>query len=125
MQGVYEILNFLTGDDLYTHQIPRAMRECRPWLASQFPQLMDDAPGMPDRLADMDRRIETVSQDRASIAKVIEQWVETLRVTMGLPEMLPVYELGADMHTRVDPIEEARTMIGEGNVVVVVTEKGK
>ena len=125
MQGVYEILNFLTGDDLYTHQIPRAMRECRPWLASQFPQLMDDAPGMPDRLADMDRRIETVSQDRASIAKVIEQWVETLRVTMGLPEMLRVYELGADIHTRIDPIDEARTMIGEGNVVVVVTEKGK
>lgn len=44
MTGIYQILNFLTGDDLYTHQIPRAMRECRPWLQSQFPELMHDAP---------------------------------------------------------------------------------
>jgi hypothetical protein len=39
MDGVYDILNFMTGDDLYTHQLPRAADECRPYLAKQFPQL--------------------------------------------------------------------------------------
>ena len=34
---VYEILNFMTGDNLFTHQLPRACRECRPSLAVQFP----------------------------------------------------------------------------------------
>lgn len=39
MDGLYDILNWMTGDDLYTHQIPRAMRECAPFLLKQFPQL--------------------------------------------------------------------------------------
>ena len=60
MEGIYEILNFLTGDNLFTHQLPRAMNECKPWLRSQFPALMEDSPGMPGRLADMDRRIKAV-----------------------------------------------------------------
>ena len=36
MDGIYDILNFLTGDNLYTHQLPRAMRECEPWLRAQL-----------------------------------------------------------------------------------------
>lgn len=46
MVGIYEILGFLTRDEVYTHEIPRLMGECRPYLAAQFPQLvgreMDD-----------------------------------------------------------------------------------
>jgi hypothetical protein len=37
--GVYAILNHMTGDNLYTHQLPRASRECAPHLLKQFPQL--------------------------------------------------------------------------------------
>ena len=37
--GVYAILNHMTGDNLFTHQLPRAMRECAPHLLKQFPQL--------------------------------------------------------------------------------------
>lgn len=33
----YEILNYMTGDDLYTHALPRAAIECRPYLLEQFP----------------------------------------------------------------------------------------
>lgn len=36
---VYEILNFLTADSLFTHQLPRASRECEPYLLQCFPQL--------------------------------------------------------------------------------------
>lgn len=36
---VYAILNHMTGDNLYTHQLPRASRECAPYLLKQFPQL--------------------------------------------------------------------------------------
>lgn len=39
MGGVYAILNFMTNDDLYTHQLPRAADECKPYLLKQFPQL--------------------------------------------------------------------------------------
>lgn len=36
---VYAILNHMTGDSLFTHQLPRASRECAPYLLKQFPQL--------------------------------------------------------------------------------------
>lgn len=39
MDGVYDILNFMTGDSLFTHQLPRAMTECAPYLLRQHPQL--------------------------------------------------------------------------------------
>lgn len=41
MDGVYDLLNFMTGDDLMTHQLPRAGRECAPALLDQHPQLCD------------------------------------------------------------------------------------
>lgn len=37
--GVYRVLNFLTGEELYTHQIPRAMRVCQPFVAWLHPDL--------------------------------------------------------------------------------------
>lgn len=41
MDGVYDILNFMTGDDLYTTQLPRASEEAAPYLIEQFPWLRD------------------------------------------------------------------------------------
>jgi hypothetical protein len=36
---VYRICNFLTGDELYTHQLPRAREILKPWIFEQLPQL--------------------------------------------------------------------------------------
>jgi len=84
-----------------------------------FPNLMDDSNGMPARLADLDERIKSVKQDSEHVGTVVAAWVEELRLSLGLPEMLPVYELGADIHTRIDPIEEAEAMLGKGRVIGV------
>jgi len=47
MDGIYDILNFMTGDNLFTHQLPRASDECKPYLLKQHPQLKDvDASGV-------------------------------------------------------------------------------
>src|SRR5215469_4293666 len=37
--GVYDILGWMTGDSLFTHQLPRAAEECAPSLREQFPDL--------------------------------------------------------------------------------------
>lgn len=45
--GLYDILNFMTGDNLYTPAIPRAVKECRPYLLIEMPWLEDiDASGV-------------------------------------------------------------------------------
>ena len=41
MGGIYKILNYMTGDNLFTHQLPRAARVCRPFIKKQLPQLAD------------------------------------------------------------------------------------
>ena len=41
IEGVYDILNFMTGDNLFTHQIPRACREVTPALFQQHAWLRD------------------------------------------------------------------------------------
>lgn len=41
MQELYDILRFLTGEGIFTHQIPRALKECGPALREQIPQLKD------------------------------------------------------------------------------------
>src|SRR4051812_24177917 len=103
MDGIYEILNFLTGDNLFTHQLPRAMRECEPWLKTQFPKLFPDNPLMEGLLNGLDSNLEQIQDDRGP---AIARWVEAVRQAVGMPEMLPVYEMGAEMHTHIDPIEE-------------------
>lgn len=36
---LYEILNYLTNDNLYTHQLPRAAEIAKPQLLAKFPEL--------------------------------------------------------------------------------------
>ncbi len=116
MDGVYAVLNFLTGDNLFTHQLPRVMDQCRPWLRTQFPALMADAPKMVGLLTALDVDME----ERGHGSEVMVAWVEQVRLEMGLPEMIPVYELGADMYTHIDPLEEIEAMVGKDRVNIVI-----
>lgn len=39
--GVYEVVDFVTGEKHMTHQLPRACDAVRPWLLEQHPWLSD------------------------------------------------------------------------------------
>jgi len=118
MDGVYAILNFLTGDNLFTHQLPRAMDECRPWLRTQFPKLMADEPDMAARLATFDAALDRMGRNnKPDIDRLCSGLVAEIQTTHNLPEMLPVYEMGADMYTHIDPVEEAEARVGKGRVI--------
>lgn len=52
MGGLYEILNWLTNDELFTHQLPRARDECLPWLLHWFPELAKVRVGRLDDMLD-------------------------------------------------------------------------
>lgn len=43
---LYEVLNYLTNDNLYTHQLPRAADVAKPRLLDQYPQLDIPIPNM-------------------------------------------------------------------------------
>lgn len=53
IDGVYDILNFMSGEDLMTHALPRVSDECKPVLLAEHPWLAEITfPGMPDGFDD-------------------------------------------------------------------------
>lgn len=52
--GVYEILDWMTGDNLFTHQLPRASNICEPILKGLYPEIasvkIPDTSEVPDSL---------------------------------------------------------------------------
>lgn len=98
MAGVYEVLNFLTGDNLFTHQLPRAMDECRPHLRRLHPVLEEiDCSGLnPETLP-------------AWVERTVAMYGETLELT-------PVPD---EAHEFRHPLEELESMVGADRVLVV------
>jgi len=102
--GVYDILNYMTGETLFTHQLPRASRVCRPYLLKQFPQLKDvTCEGI------------NPSNWRERLDALVKEFGETLMV-----EPLP-----DDAYISIDPITEAEAMMGPEKVIIAKVDGEK
>ena len=89
MDGVYDILNYMTGDNLFTHQLPRAMEECAPYLLDQMPWLAEIQPD--DDVEDW------------------EVWLLCQAAERG--EYHFVQPIPADDHDIIDPVDELQQMM--------------
>lgn len=103
MKGVYEILNFMTSEDLFTHQLPRAADECRPLIIQQHPAL-----------AHIDA--STVTQDNAF--EFLQKQVEIFG------EYIDIQPLPLDSKYKIDPIKEAEQLFGD-KLLVIRSNKGE
>lgn len=90
--GIYNILNWMTGDNLFTHQLPRAMDECQPHLKAQHPDLADV------QVPEFD------GDDRDEIKAEVEAWLAAQVARFG--EFRDVAPLNAGDHTVIDPLTE-------------------
>ncbi|MCI3246344.1 DUF7736 domain-containing protein [Streptomyces spinosisporus] len=98
MDGIYEIANHMTGDNFFTHQLPRAAEACGPALLDQHPQLRDVTP--PE---DID-------------APDLMAWLADTERQHG--DQLPVTPLPAGAWQHQNPIEELCDMVGAERVIV-------
>jgi hypothetical protein len=98
MDGIYEIADWMTGDNLMTHQLPRAADVCGPALLDQHPQLRDVQPP-----ASLD-------------APDLMAWLADTEREHG--EELPVAPLPAGAWKHQNPIEELCDMVGAERVIV-------
>jgi hypothetical protein len=97
ISDIYEILNYMTGNNLYTHQLPRVARECKPFLLKQHPQLaqwVDDV---------------TPENVRARLADAVAQF----------GEMLSVEPLAKDEHEFIDPMSELTEKVHPGRIIPI------
>jgi hypothetical protein len=89
MDGVYDILNWMTGDNLFTHQLPRAGEECKGPLLEQHPDLANVE--LPDEFDGKEH---------------VERWLAEQMKRYG--ETRPVAPLAEVDHTRINPLDELR-----------------
>jgi hypothetical protein len=118
IDGVYKILNFMTRDDLFTHQLPRAGDECKPYLAKQFPQL--SPPAIDADIAEMDRRFEGVT-DRNKYKEIVDVWLAELVEKYG--ENFEVEEIPLDDHVTKDPLGEMMEMVDPKKIIVMEVDE--
>lgn len=103
MDGVHDILNYMTGDNLFTHQLPRAGGQCAPILLDQLPQL---------------KAVETPPQDALDQGPDwVDGWLAEQVARYG--EMLPVTPIAAAQRVIRDPIEELAAMVGTDRINAV------
>lgn len=101
MAGIYELLNYMTDDDLFTHQLPRAATACRPGLLAQYPELGAVCP----------------SEDLSGEGPV-RDWLAVMVKIYG--EHLDVQPLQIGVWKRRNPLAELAEMVGPERVVPVV-----
>lgn len=100
MTGVYDILNYMTGDDLYTTQLPRAARECAPELLRQHPDLADVE--VPETLSGMDD---------------VKRWLGSIATEYG--ESRAVTPMPEGQHSFINVIQELIDQ-GLGDKLIVI-----
>jgi hypothetical protein len=100
---VHELLDHMTGDALFTYQLPRAARECEGPLRDQFPQL--EGIEVPVSLPSPELYV---------------QWVETLHERYG--EQHEVQPMRPGEHTVINPFDELAMNYAHVEIIPVVAD---
>lgn len=121
VDAIYRILNYMTRDNLFTHQLGRAMGECKPWLLRWFPEL-----AMANASASLASLAKWIASAPTRPEEGAKMWLAELR--MMNPSILKSYDvpqIPQDDHERKDPYDELVVMRGtdEGIIPVLVSEE--
>ena len=96
---LYAIYNYLTGDNLFTHQLPRAYRACDSWVKEQCPWTQE-------------LNVDLCNRDNW------QAWLADAEQKYGAEhELAP---LPAGIWQSCDPIQEAIELMEDKSKVVVV-----
>ena len=100
IDNVYKILDYMTGDELFTHQLPRVSDEMKPVIFEQYPQLKE--------------------VDASKVTSL--NWKEFLdKQTEKYGNSFPITPCGLWEHKKIDAQEELVDMLGgdESKVIIV------
>jgi hypothetical protein len=106
IRDLYDILEWMTGDSAFTHQLPRFGEECKPWLLRWFSELETVDVAHLDRL---------ITQHGA--AHGVDKWLESLS---GCRSAYDVPRIPQDDHEHKDPYDELVQMRGTDEGIVLL-----
>lgn len=98
--GVYEVLNYMTGESLFTHQLPRVGREATPALRAHHPWF-----------AAVEAEAEQVTPE--NYMQWVDKWESEHGKRVTVPKMT-----NAD-HERIDPRSELAEKIHPDNIITL------
>lgn len=101
---VYEVLNWMTGESVYTHQIPRISREAQPVILALYP--------------DMQAAIEEADQVNGDNWR---EWLATWTERYGEVIAVPVMNIAE--HERIDPMSELAEKVSPDRIITIGVEK--
>jgi hypothetical protein len=99
--GVYDVLNFMSGESLFTHQLPRVGEEAEPVILAMHP-----------RLAAAKDEAEQVNRD--NWRDWLATWTDRYGETIAVPRMT----IGE--HERIDAMSGLAEMVHPDRIIVVV-----
>jgi hypothetical protein len=119
---LYQILNFLTRDNLFSHQLSRATKACQPWILRQYPAL--SSPELQFELGWLKEMLRTET-GRCSPEALCRGWLTSLPAATGLPRRLELEPLPGDDWEHLDPLYELeRNGLAADQIVPVVIATG-
>jgi len=106
VDGIYDILGWMTDETPMTHQLPRLTEECAPSLRAQFPDLA--AIAVPDGI---------------NSEATLRAWLASLEPQYGT--MRAVGRLDPVDHTPIDPITEFRMLRPDALIIPFVVDEDR
>ena len=106
MDGVYDILGFMTDSSPFTHQLPRLSDEVKPYLAAEHPELAKVT--VPE---------EFVGETREEVLASVNAWLEALYQEHGTE--VEVSRIPSAAHTEIHPLEELAMMRPDAETIVI------
>lgn len=100
IEGVYDVLNWMTGESLMTHQLPRVCREAKPVLQKHFPWF---------GIVEVEAENVTPENHR----RWLEKWESEYGLRVSVPKMT------ADDHERIDPMSELAEKVHPDKIVTI------
>ncbi len=101
--SVYEVLNFMTGESLFTHQLPRVSREAWAFMVKKRPDLQQA----------YDEAKTQVNKDNW------QGWAKTWSERYGAT--MEVCRMGIEDHESIDPLSEIAEMVSPERRIIVTT----
>jgi hypothetical protein len=101
---VYEVLNWMTGESVYTHQIPRICREAVPVLLALYPN--------------MQAAIDEAEQVNADNWR---DWIAKWKDRYGDEIAVPLMNIAE--HERIDPMSELVEMVSPERIITIGVQK--
>lgn len=98
--GVYEVLNWMTGESVYTHQLPRIGREATPVVLALHPELSQAV-----------EEAEQVNRDNWQTWRAM--WETRYGPTITVPKF------SAGTHERIDPLSELAEKVHPSKIIAV------